>query len=321
MSSVPPAEPTPEEPAGPAPVRRPLSNPARPAPGAPYETIDDDATQLSDEEREFSAPMRAEGAGRREVSFYLAISPPTITYAFIIANLITFALSIVVGWWLLGIFNGFESIEVLVLMGAKVNELIVMGQSWRLFTSMFLHVGILHLVFNVYAIYAIGPLVEGYYGHLRYAVIYLVGGLVGSLASFAFSPSISAGASGAVFAIAAAAAVYFFRYRENFGERGRAILQNMIFVLGANLVFGLASQGIDNWGHFGGMLGGLLLGWLLLPRYPRVLVEPGLTGPLPIVADAQPLRVLAVLVASLALIWLGMNAASAHWQCGSWFGC
>lgn len=298
-----------------------MSSPARPAPGAPYETIDDDADLPADDPGQPNVARPVE-PGELEQRFYLKLSPPRVTYALIIANLITFALCIVAGWLLLGIFNGFESIEVLVLLGAKVNELIVQGQWWRLFTSMFLHVGILHLVFNVYAIYAIGPLVEGYYGHLRFALIYLLGGMVGSLASFAFSPTISAGASGAVFAIAAAAAVYFFRYRENFGARGRAILQNMLFVLGANLVFGLASQGIDNWGHFGGMVGGLLLGWVLLPRYAGVrIVNRPVDGPAPIIAVAEPVRLLTVTVVALALLWLGTLAASAHWSCGSWFGC
>lgn len=283
--------------------------------GGPFETVDDDTREPA-----AGVTYPYERTDHPAPRFHLKLSPPRLTYFFIALNLAAFVLMIWVGWSRYGILNGFESIDVLVLLGAKVNQLIVLGEWWRLFTAMFLHVGILHLLFNVYAIFAIGPMVEGYYGSLRFAIIYLLGGLTGSLASFAFSPSISAGASGAVFALAAAVAVYFFRYRENFGARGRAILQNMVVVLGANLVFGLVSQGIDNWGHVGGMVGGLLLGTALLPRYAAPTVI-GPTGNVAIPTRPAPLRIAAVVLVASALLWMGVRAAAWHWVCGSWLGC
>lgn len=204
-------------------------------------------------------------AARR--SFYIKLSPPTVTYVLIFANIAMFVATIAYGWLVYGTFNGSQNISVLVDLGAKVNEYIAAGEWWRLFTAMFLHIGVLHLLFNLYALYAIGALVEGYFGHLRFALIYLLGGLFGSLGSYAFSPSISAGASGAIFAITGAAAVYFFRYRDNFGARGRAVLQNIVLVIVINMAFGIAGQGVDNWGHFGGLVGGLVLAWGLLPHY------------------------------------------------------
>jgi rhomboid protease GluP len=350
MSSVTPSPETPRPASGaPSPFPtppsgpRPFSNPARPAPDAPYTSIDDDAEAFSESSTarrvvDPYGPAPTSGqdaiaagdvdarleAGRRPILLHKY--PPHVAYAMIIANLALFVVSIFVGWSRFGILNGYESVEVLVLLGAKVNQLIAIGEWWRLFTAMFLHVGILHLVFNVYAIFAIGPLVESYYGHLRFALIYLIGGLIGSLASYAFSPSISAGASGAVFAIAAAAAVYFFRYRENFGAQGRAILQNMLFVLGANLLFGLVAQGIDNWGHFGGMVGGLAMGWLLLPHYAPLRTVPAAPigeplAPILIKPESAPLRVSIAVVASGLFLWLGIQAATSHWLCGSWLGC
>lgn len=325
MSSTPPPPLDPLE--RPAPSPRPFSAPARPPADAPVESIDDDLLNGLDAEAGGGRPLAPgsggfartlDTTGRR---YYLQLSPPRLTYALIIACLMAFVLAIWVGWSRYGILNGFESIEVLVLLGAKVNQFIAQGEWWRLFTAMFLHVGILHLIFNMYAIFAIGPLVEGYYGSLRFALIYLIGGLFGSLASYAFSPSISAGASGAVFAIAAAAAVYFFRYRENFGARGRAILQNMLVVLGANLVFGIIQPGIDNWGHFGGMVGGLALGWALLPHYAPPAVARTGNDPLPVLPSAAPLRLILATLIALGLLWLGTTTATAHWQCGSWLGC
>ena len=83
--------------------------------------------------------------------------------------------------------------------------------------------------------------------------------MFGSLLSYAFSQSISVGASGAIFGIIGATTVYFFRYRNNFGAQGRAILQNMIVVIVINLIFGFSAGYIDNWGHIGGLLGGALV--------------------------------------------------------------
>lgn len=214
------------------------------------------------------APGPAPRAGLTERRFYVRLAPPHVTYALIGLNIVMFVATLVWGYLHYGTFDGSQNINVLVDMGAKVNEYIAgRGEWWRLFTSMFLHIGVMHLLFNIYALYAIGTLVEAYYGHVRFAVIYLLGGLFGSLGSYAFSTSVSAGASGAIFAITGAAAVYFFRYRENFGTRGRSVLQNMILILVINFAFGLAGSGVDNWGHFGGLVGGVLVSIGMLPKY------------------------------------------------------
>ncbi|HXF63600.1 MAG TPA: rhomboid family intramembrane serine protease [Caldilineaceae bacterium] len=199
--------------------------------------------------------------------YYIRITPPNLTRLLLAINVIVFVGMIVYGWLVFETLDGTQDLRVLVAFGAKVNELVALGQSWRLFTSMFLHIGVLHLLFNLYALNALGPLVEGYFGHLRFLVIYLLGGLFGSLASYAFSPAPSAGASGAIFGLAGATTIYFMRYRENFGPRGRLILQNMLLVIGINLLFGLGMAGIDNWGHLGGLVGGAGLALGLLPKY------------------------------------------------------
>jgi rhomboid protease GluP len=205
--------------------------------------------------------------------FYIPIARPRLTYFLLGVNLLVFLAMIAYGYWRYDTWTGTEDMRVLVDFGAKVNQLIARGETWRLFTAMFLHIGVLHLLFNLYALNALGPLVEGYFGHGRFAAIYLVGGLFGSLASYAFSLSPSAGASGAIFGLAGATTVYFFRYRENFGARGQAILQNMLLVIGINLIFGFTAAGIDNWGHIGGLVGGAIVAVGLLPRYraPDVL--------------------------------------------------
>lgn len=211
-----------------------------------------------------------------QVQFYLKLASPTVTKVLIGANLLVFVAMIVFGKIAYDTWTGPETMEVLVLFGSKVNILIKNGEYWRLFTAMFIHIGVLHLLFNLYALYAIGPLVEGYFGHIRFTIIYVLAGLFGSLASYAMSPAVSAGASGAIFGLIGAITVYFLKYHQNFGRRGRAMLQNMAIIIVINLAFGMAGNGIDNWGHIGGLVGGAIVSWGLLPRYqPPALVRPG----------------------------------------------
>lgn len=202
--------------------------------------------------------------------FFIPMAKPTWTRILIGCNLVVFVAMIAYGWLVYHDPDGPSNGQVLVTFGAKVNELIAQGEFWRLFTAMFLHIGTLpplHLLFNLYALNSIGPLVEGFFGHRRFLFVYLLGGLFGSLASYAFSPALSAGASGAIFALVGGATVYFLRYHQNFGSRGRAILQNMVVVIVINLIFGYSMPGIDNWGHIGGLLGGALVAFGILPRY------------------------------------------------------
>jgi rhomboid protease GluP len=201
--------------------------------------------------------------------FMLRRTPPYVTRFLLAANVVIFLAMIVYGYVNFGTLNGSEHPLVLLRFGAKVNELVATGELWRLFTAMFLHIGVIHLLFNLYALNALGPTVESYFGHFRYAAIYLIGGLFGSLASYAFSPAPAAGASGAIFGLAGAIIVYFLKYRENFGARGRAILNNMFLLIAINLVFGFVQPGIDNWGHMGGLVGGALVTAGLLPQYQR----------------------------------------------------
>lgn len=254
-----------------------------------------------------SPPVQEPAAAPRYATYYIKVVPPTLTRILLVANLLVFVAMIVYGYRTYGIWTGPEHIGVLVAFGAKVNELIAEGQIWRLFTAMFLHIGVLHLLVNLYALNALGPLVEGYYDHWRFAAIYLVAGLAGSLASFAFSPAISAGASGAIFGLAGAITVYFLRYRDNFGARGQAILQNMLVVIGINLIFGLTARGIDNWGHIGGLVGGALAAWGLLPRYlPPALLS---AQPQPLQQAQRSSAELLWVLLLIALLWLALQAA------------
>ena len=164
--------------------------------------------------------------------------------------------------------------------GAKINEFIIgQGEVYRLLTAMFLHGGLTHLFFNGYALYVIGLNVERVYGHARFLLIYFLGGLTGSLFSLLFSPYASVGASGALFGIFGAEMVFLYRNRKLFGSAARARLNNLLMLLALNLVIGITpGSNIDNWGHVGGLVGGLALSWLIGPIFQPVQPTLGATA-------------------------------------------
>lgn len=163
--------------------------------------------------------------------------------------------------------------------GMKINEAIIAGQLWRLFTPMFLHGSILHIGFNMYALLIIGSDLERRFGHGRYLLLYVLTGFSGNVFSFLFSPSPSLGASTAIFGLLGAEIIFLYQNRQLFGSGARRGLQNVLMVAGINLLIGL-SPGIDNWGHVGGLLGGLALTWFGGPKlivkeeiYPNLRLE------------------------------------------------
>ncbi len=158
---------------------------------------------------------------------------------------------------------------VLLSFGWKENaRILYYGEYWRFFTAMFLHGGLLHIGFNGFALYVLGPETERIYGTARFLGVYFVAGLAGGIASYAFTPSPSVGASGAIFGLIGALSVFFYTTRDVFGEFSRQQLQSMIVIIIINLLFGMGSGGvIDNYAHIGGLLGGVASGWFLVPRY------------------------------------------------------
>jgi rhomboid protease GluP len=148
-------------------------------------------------------------------------------------------------------------------LGAKVNELIIAGQIWRLITPLFLHSTslMLHVVFNMYALYAFGPNLERYYGHGRFLGLYLLAGFTGNVLSFVFSPNPSVGASTAIFGLVGAEAVFLYRNRQLLGSGAQRALMNLLVIVVLNLFLGFSSGFVDNWGHIGGLIGGIAFAW------------------------------------------------------------
>lgn len=187
--------------------------------------------------------------------------------------------------------------RMLISFGAKYNPLIIQGQVWRLITPVFLHVGLVHLLFNSYAIYVIAPQIERFFGTVRFLCIYLFSGAFGVLLSFVFNPSVSAGASGAIFGLFGTQVVFFYRYRQSFGSRGQRQFQNTLSIIIFNLVMTFAVAGIDIWGHIGGLLTGIALGWCVMPRYVPIMASDG-----PMLVDARTSRQWSVAALGMAAL-------------------
>lgn len=151
------------------------------------------------------------------------------------------------------------------LEGACYTPYILEGEYYRLFTGMFLHFGIQHLGNNMLSLLFLGDFLERMMGTWKYGVVYLVGGLLGNMVSMAVEMqtgdyALSAGASGAVFAVIGALLYVVFRNRDRLGE---TFGKRMVFIVILMLFEGFTSTGVDNSAHIGGLLSGILLGVLL----------------------------------------------------------
>jgi membrane associated rhomboid family serine protease len=169
--------------------------------------------------------------------------------------------------WLLTEFAGSsESSYTLAQFGANVPGLIKSGEWWRLISSVFLHVGLLHLFFNLYALYLFGAFVERLAGRWEMFVIFMVAGISGSAAStWLGHAEISAGASGAIFGLIGAAIVMAITFPSIQKDVRKVYVINFIFIAALQLVYGFVEPHIDNFAHMGGLAGGVLVGLLLHP--------------------------------------------------------
>ena len=151
-------------------------------------------------------------------------------------------------------------------------RILIDHEYYRLFTAMFLHVSTIHVFFNGLALWSFGQAVERFFGHARFAVIYLLGGLSGSMASFIFTHGRSVGASAAIFAIFGAEMIFLYLNRQLLGQAALRELRSLIILAALNLAVGLFTEVvpggviIDNWAHIGGFFGGVVLAWFVAPQ-------------------------------------------------------
>lgn len=188
---------------------------------------------------------------------------PIFTYILLAINLLVYG-------WMLVKFGTTESSAALVQTGAN-SRLFVLGRNewWRFLTAGFIHIGFDHLAMNMLALYFLGSELEQFLGKSRFLIIYLVSIMGGSLFTFAVENLhvISAGASSGIFGLFATYLVLGRRYQFSPLMKQRAQTYTILIVI--NFIMSIFSPTIDFWGHFGGVIYGIIFSFLLGDKYHK----------------------------------------------------
>lgn len=195
----------------------------------------------------------------------LPASAPYVTYAIIAITVFIYILQLAT--------QALFQVDLPIALFVKANDLIRQGQLWRLVTPALVHGSIAHIGFNMYALFSFGTGLERHFGHGRFLLLYILGAFTGNVMSFLLSTGYSVGASTAVFGLIGAEGVFLYQNRELFAGRFGDAIRNIIFIVAINLFLGL-QPGIDNWGHVGGLLGGLVFTWFAGPLWEIEGIQP-----------------------------------------------
>ncbi len=191
-----------------------------------------------------------------------------LTFAIILANTLAYGVSVLYSGDMVDI-----NLRALVDLGALYGPLVVLkGEWWRLFTAMFLHGGMTHILMNMFSLYLIGRGMEIYFSKSAYVAIYLFSGLLGGVASLYMHPqSVGIGASGAIFGVFGALAGFFLAHRRMLASsQAQAIFKDFAVIIGLNLVLGLSVASIDMSAHIAGLIVGLA-GGFAIARSPKAV--------------------------------------------------
>ena len=183
---------------------------------------------------------------QKKISKVFTPKKPIITYILLALNFAMFLIPSLLG-----------NMEQLYNWGATYGPFIRMGQYYRLLTGAFIHGGIFHLLFNMYALWIIGSQLESFIGKSRYLLVYLFSAICASLLSITMNGNVaSVGASGAIFGLLGALLYFGYHYRVYLGG---VIKSQIIPIIVINLVLGFMMPDVDNAAHIGGLIGGCLM--------------------------------------------------------------
>ena len=194
---------------------------------------------------------------------------------FILLNAVVFLFEISVGDW--------NDPEVLRRIGAlDLYSIVVQHEYWRFFTALFLHGGLVHLLFNVFALYILGPPLERSIGTMRFVVCYLISGLasgagvVGLTLMGLVQPAELVGASGSIMGIVGAWAGFLLRHRH--APQAKQRLGNVLMIVAIQIAFDLSTPQVSMAAHLCGLIGGFFLGLILAPRPVTRIDDPAVAG-------------------------------------------
>ncbi len=218
---------------------------------------------------------------KEELKIFLPNKEYWVTQVLILINIVIYILMVVSGVDAMD-----PSVDDLIVWGGNMDVLFADGEYWRLLTSCFIHIGLIHLIMNMYALLYIGFLLEPIIGHHRFLFAYILTGLVSSLASALWNTHlVSAGASGAIFGMYGIFLVLLLSKRIVQAEARKDMLVSIVIFVGYNLLYGLKGE-VDNAGHIGGLLSGMVVGatyYLSLTKSPIHVKMPILQTGLPLV--------------------------------------
>jgi membrane associated rhomboid family serine protease len=263
-----------------------------------------DMQQIPNPPPENLSPDEARDAFEREVRLARVLKGNTpLTWMLLGVNVLIWVAAL--GWGdTLGIRTPyFNNSQLVLFTGMKVNELLADGQWWRLISSQFVHLGFMHIAFNAYGLYVLGPMVERFYGWKRFLLLYLSSGTAGALASYFFVDAHSGGASGAIYGLVGVLLVFGFKYRRELPKRvSKALTFGMlpwvIFSLGIGF---LESLPMDNAAHLGGLFCGGLLVFVLSSKLRPARAEDRSA------AVGEAIVWVLTILAIVALVWTGFN--------------
>ncbi|KAL3699808.1 hypothetical protein R1sor_017830 [Riccia sorocarpa] len=218
-----------------------------------------------------STESKSEGSGSEEEGNELDLSDweqeaqPTAS-----SDLINLLVAVNVAVYLFGLASPHEAFGITdaslpFVYGAKVNELIIAGQWWRLITPMFLHASFLHVALGSWALLSFGPAVESAYGTYGFAMIYFLGGIFGNLMSFFHTNEWTVGGSGPIYALVGTWLVYLLKNRDTIGKEIADDMIRKVIILSALNVALWNSLPVDDWTHLGAVVIGLFFGLLASP--------------------------------------------------------
>lgn len=179
---------------------------------------------------------------------------PYITYTLIAINIFIFMFGIITN-------THEEILDTFCLYGPYIRKY---NEYYRLFTGMFLHADIMHVLLNCYTLYIIGSQLESFMGRFKYTIIYIISGIFASLLSMTLSNYASVGASGAIFGLMGSLLYFGYHYRVFLGN---VLKSQLIPLILFNLLYGFIVPGIDNFAHIGGLIGGILITYALGVKY------------------------------------------------------